>query len=435
MLAHHYPNVPNVGDMTAHDWRQYRGRCDVLAAGTPCQAFSVAGRRESLADSRGNLTLKFTEICDDIDPRVIIWENVPGVLSTKDNAFGCLLGALVGEPSAIVPDGKWTNAGLVVGPRRSAAWRVLDAQYFGVAQRRRRVFLVASPRTSGIDPAEILFEFEGVRRDSPPSRGAQEGVAAGAGEGAPLRSEWGGDSIAGTVSAKWRKGTGGPSGDECQNLVAGAFIPPVSGTITSSFACGGPNDNEAARGMYVAHSLRGEGFDASEDGTGRGTPLAPIASSYTGSRQQSRNLVGGDISNALRSADGGSSKAFVLQWAVRRLTPRECERLQGMPDDYTRIPYPRFKKGVSMGKLLRDWLKYLARGGTKDFFECHPSPPDGPRYKSIGNGMAVPNLHWLLRRVDIVVKRQRSADGGLPCPLCDVYGVLRAAIAKAKGEG
>lgn len=195
VLAHHYPNVANVGDMTKHDWTQYRGQCDVVVAGTPCQAFSVAGLRDSLDDSRGNLTLEFARICNDIDPKVIVWENVPGVLSTKDNAFGCLLGALVGETAAIVPHrGKWTNAGMVVGPRRSLAWRILDAQYFGLAQRRRRVFLVASPRTGGVDPQAILFESDGVRRHSPPSREEAGDFAGCIGVGIAGRGGWGGGS-------------------------------------------------------------------------------------------------------------------------------------------------------------------------------------------------------------------------------------------------
>ena len=102
VLAFRYPGVPNVGDMTRHDWRPYRGKCDAIIAGTPCQAFSVAGFGGSLDDERGRLTMKFTEICDDVDPDVIVWENVPGVLSTADNAFGCFLGALAGEASPIV---------------------------------------------------------------------------------------------------------------------------------------------------------------------------------------------------------------------------------------------------------------------------------------------------------------------------------------------
>jgi DNA (cytosine-5)-methyltransferase 1 len=182
VLAHHYPDVPNLGDMTLLPERILSAEVeapDLFCGGTPCQAFSVAGLRNSLDDARGNLSLIFAGIANAIDhvrsvrgddPAIIFWENVPGVLSTKDNAFGCFLGALAGEDDPIVPPGgKWTNAGCVYGPQRTVAWRVLDAQYFGVAQRRRRVFVVASAR-SDFDPASVLFEFDGVRRDSAPGR-------------------------------------------------------------------------------------------------------------------------------------------------------------------------------------------------------------------------------------------------------------------------
>jgi DNA (cytosine-5)-methyltransferase 1 len=173
--------VPNLGDVTAADFVERAlaiGRPDVLVAGTPCQAFSVAGLRRSLADDRGNITLRFVEIIDAIRPRFVVWENVPGVLNTGDNAFGCFLGALVGEDSAIVlPRGqRWTDCGVVAGPARTAAWRILDAQYFGLAQRRERVFVVASAG-DGPHPAEILFESKGVQRHSAPSRETGKGVA------------------------------------------------------------------------------------------------------------------------------------------------------------------------------------------------------------------------------------------------------------------
>ena len=184
VLAHHYPDVPNLGDMTTLPERILSGEVeapDLFCGGTPCQAFSVAGLRKSLDDARGNLSLTFCEIANAIDdvrsvrgdaPAIIFWENVPGVLSTKDNAFGCFLAGLAGEDGELVPaGGKWTNAGCVYGPQRTVAWRVLDAQYFGVAQRRRRVFVVASAR-EGFDPAAVLFEFDGVRRDTAPSREA-----------------------------------------------------------------------------------------------------------------------------------------------------------------------------------------------------------------------------------------------------------------------
>ncbi|WP_261170926.1 DNA cytosine methyltransferase, partial [Serratia fonticola] len=135
---------------------------------TPCQAFSIAGLRNGLKDARGQLTLSYVELADAIDdkrrqlgeePAISVWENVPGVLNSKDNAFGCLLAALAGEDEPLQPSGgKWTNAGYVSGPKRTIAWIVKDAQYFGVAQRRRRVFVVASAR-EGFDPAAVLFEL------------------------------------------------------------------------------------------------------------------------------------------------------------------------------------------------------------------------------------------------------------------------------------
>jgi len=176
VVAHHYPDVPNLGDFTNADWTPYIGNVDVCVGGTPCQAFSVAGLRNSLADERGNLTLEFVRAINTIRPHTVVWENVPGVLSTGDNAFGCFLGALVGSNEPIVFEQGWPNAGVVDGPERRAAWRVLDAQYFGLAQRRKRVFVVANSGDRP-HPAEILFEWEGLRRDSPPSREKGEGVA------------------------------------------------------------------------------------------------------------------------------------------------------------------------------------------------------------------------------------------------------------------
>ena len=191
VLAHHYPEVPNLGDMTTIAKRVLTGEVeapDVFCGGTPCQAFSVAGLRQSLDDARGNLSLKFVELADAIDhvrvrsgkpASIVFWENVPGVLSTKDNAFGCFLAGLAGEDEPLQPPGeKWANAGCVYGPARAIAWRTLDAQYTGVAQRRRRVFVVASAR-AGFDPAQVLFEWDGSRRDTAPSRKAGEGTAHG----------------------------------------------------------------------------------------------------------------------------------------------------------------------------------------------------------------------------------------------------------------
>lgn len=389
VLAHHYPQVPNLGDITRVDWSRYRGQADLVVGGSPCQAFSVAGLRKSLDDDRGNLTLTFLEAVDAINPPFIVWENVPGVLNTKDNAFGCFLGGLAGEDHPLVPAGKrWTDAGFVLGPQRTVAWRVLDAQYFGLAQRRRRVFVVACPR-NGADPREILFESEGLRRDTAPGREAGKGIT---------------HDVAPCLGASGRgfERTGETRGQD-----------PV-----------------------VAHTLRAE-HDASEDGTGRGTPLVPIAFSCKdhgadagavspplramGHHESHANAGGqvavavslrgreggataelsGDIATALRSSQGGGDKPHVLATrdvaqsltsnygkqpdnsdtaggptlaihglAVRRLTPREAARLQGFQDDYLDITY--------RGKPAAD----------------------GNKYKALGNSMAVPVMRWIGRRID-----------------------------------
>ncbi len=187
VLAHRFPNVPNLGDMTRIAPLVRSGQAaapDILVGGTPCQSFSIAGARHGLSDPRGALTIAYVELANVIDqtrlesrrpPATLVWENVPGVLNDRSNAFGCLLGALAGESRPLQPPGtKWTHAGCVSGPQRRIAWRVLDARYFGVAQRRKRVFLVASGRDD-LDPAEVLFEREGLlgnpsHRVHPPTR-------------------------------------------------------------------------------------------------------------------------------------------------------------------------------------------------------------------------------------------------------------------------
>ncbi|HEY1630826.1 MAG TPA: DNA cytosine methyltransferase [Rhizomicrobium sp.] len=206
--------VPLWGDMAAMRVRHLKRfgieMPDVLIAGTPCQGFSLAGLRGSLSDARSNLALTFVRIAHAIDHvreregksgLIVVWENVPGVLTTGDNAFGCFLGGFVGADDPLVPPDaiwgplphfddrsynvhrtygwqscRWPSEGLAEGPRARAAWRVLDAQYFGLAQRRERVFAVICFRDAA-DPAAILFERLGLRGNSPPRREARKDIA------------------------------------------------------------------------------------------------------------------------------------------------------------------------------------------------------------------------------------------------------------------
>ena len=501
VLAHHYPDTPNHGDMTRLAAMVLSGKIqapEVLVGGTPCQAFSVAGMREGLADPRGALTIKYVELLDAIDhvrtmhcqpEAVCLWENVPGVLSDKGNAFGCFLGALVGESEELQPPGgKWKDAGCVYGPTRTVAWRVLDAQYFGLAQRRRRVFVVASART-GFDPLEVLFEREGLRRDTPPRRGEGQDLAGRAPFGPALQCgcgyvfvldlgqygcpncegdegpavevlagvpAYGGHGLHGDVSqaatltakdtrldiesetyciapslraqpnASHRldsdayvtgtlqangKAAGSATQQDAESgmlVVHGTQDPDVryeqahtlgrnngmenallafsckdhgadAGELAPTLRAMGHGDSHPNAGGQVAvcitgeitHTLKAEGFDASEDGTGRGQPIVSC-------REVAQTLTS-SYGKQVDSTDSAKGPNVVSQpGSVRRLTPRECEWLQGFPGDHTRIPY---------------------RGKPAD--EC----PDGPRYKAIGNSKAVFVVRWIGRRIQQQLER------------------------------
>lgn len=370
VLAHHYPDVPNVGDMTQHDWSHYRGKVDIVCGGPPCQAFSVAGLRESLNDPRGNLSLSYMRALHAIQPRNAIVENVPGWLSTKDNAFGCFLAGLVGASDALPPPSgrKWSNAGMVSGPKGRAAWRVLDAQFFGLAQRRKRVVVVAD-FGNGADPAAVLFEPESLRRNSPPRRETGKGIAGtiaqGTGSGGGIN--WPAE-IASTLTAQFGKS----QGLENQHALGGAslFVPVVSMT------------------GQISHALKAEGADASEDGTGRGNPIV----AYAFQPRIARNGRGdmGDLINSLSAQSGETGKGdaapcVALHSAVRRLTPRECERLQGF----------QFRVGPFYPGAWRD---NAGRYWSPDYTAI-PGAADGPRYKALGNSWAVPKFRWLGERI------------------------------------
>ncbi|MCA8018115.1 DNA cytosine methyltransferase [Burkholderia metallica] len=320
VLAHHYPTVPNLGDMTKYkEWPD--AAIDLLVGGTPCQSFSVAGLRKGLADPRGNLMLTYLAIAERYAPRWLVWENVPGVLSSNEGRdFGTLLGGL---------------AELGYG----FAYRVLDAQFFGVAQRRRRVFVVGH-LGDWRRAAAVLFERESLLGHPAPSREARQGIAP-------------------TLSARTKGGGGLGTDFDCD----GGLIPQIARALTTS----NQRIDAETETLLVAHSLRGEGLDASEDGTGRGTPIVPVRSICMGSDPINAYELAQPITR--RNGDPGT---IAIGSAVRRLTPRECERLQGFPDDYTLID---------------------VRGKPA---------ADGPRYKVLGNSMAVPVMRWIGKRIELV---------------------------------
>jgi DNA (cytosine-5)-methyltransferase 1 len=518
VLTHHYPHVVNLGDMTRHaDWPLEKGHVDLLVGGTPCQSFSVAGLRRGLADPRGNLMLVYLGILDRLRPRWCVWENVPGVLSSgRGRDFGAFLGAM-GDLGY-----GW-------------AYRVLDAQWFGVAQRRRRVFVVGCAG-DWRGAAAVLFERESLRRHPAPQRAARKGAAADAGAGAsrgggqrqvaspvvsfhPLQDPISNEGIthaiaqgevSPAVTSKWSKGSGGPSGDEAQNLVLAATVLPFdpkqighpanfssprpgdpchplrsSGNaepavvVTTHLSTEGPSGDEAQNLVLAfkpSHFTRGKdgapsevappltreadkgdqeavvltlevrgreggcSLETRQDGTAnclRGPnggragvgigavailPFGPLCSSgdaeptvpteglplfdevkitsktnrscvrpsdvsptmakchrltVVGFSSKDHGADAGEVSPTLRSgshlsshANGGAPPAVLIgQAQVRRLTPRECERLQGFPDDYTAIVYR------------------------------NKSAADGPRYKALGNSMAVPVMRWIGHRI------------------------------------
>lgn len=387
VLAYHYPDVPNVGDMTKINGADYRGLVNVLVGGTPCQSFSIAGLRRGLEDERGNLALEFVRLADECDPAFVVWENVPGVLSTKDNAFGCFLGALAGEGEPLVlPQGwKWATAGCVAGSKRTIAWRVLDAQYFGVAQRRRRVFLVASPPERG-NPLEILFEWEGLRRDSPPCREKGQGASASSemGIGKPCnKSHWEGGPHP-TLNSGEKSGGIGAS-DQALFSQRGAYLVPqiVQQAISSKWAKGysGPAGDEHHNLIVMASQQGGAeigenlcpAITAAAGTSGNNQPVVLLDSADKIQPNRITGTLAASGAGLNRPAGQCNEASFLCldnrMGGVRRLTPLECERLQGFPDGWTLIPW---KKGLS---------------------------PDTLRYKAIGNSMAVPVMRWIGERI------------------------------------
>lgn len=442
VLKHHYPTVPNLGNVeeTTKCQIETLGQVGCVIFGFPCQDVSVAGQRKGLNNADGTITLSglfFTavKISEWSKARYVVVENVPGLFSSNEGRdFASVVGELAGIEFDVPREG-WRNTGVALGPKGLVEWSVLDAQWFGLAQRRKRVFLILDTGDWRNRPP-ILLERESLSGNSPPRRETGEGTA---------------PPIAGCSNGGGANGPGRTADDAlicARSLRAQAQSSHredtdnfVCATITKNYAThhgrtAGKNGG-VAKGQLVTHSLKVEGFDASEDGTGRGVPLVPtvissgqgnaervsdgspsltclheapilfepIAIQELGKRQSGTPQNGVGISNpgdpmftlqsccqhgvafqssqsgvrqqevhATLDSNNGSRRhnGVIQQMAVRRLTPRECERLQGFPDDYTAITF--------RGKPAAD----------------------GPRYKAIGNSMAVPVIEWIGRRMDLV---------------------------------
>jgi DNA (cytosine-5)-methyltransferase 1 len=369
VLAHRYPTVPNVGDMTKYKEWNLNESIDLLVGGTPCQSFSVAGLRKGLEDPRGNLMLTYVGILDKFRPKWCIWENVPGVLSSNGGRdFGSFLGALVELGYGF-------------------AYRVLDAQYFGVPQRRRRVFVVGC-FGDWESPAKVLFERESLLGDFKKSSRKKQGVASSTQGSSPD-----GSHTVGTLLARDYKGFGNQDIKDGRGLIVYENHPAdsrvremgsVCTTVTARWGTGGGNVPfalaENTIGRQPLNGGNGNGF--TEGGpmyTLNATGVHGVAYGFEpgiAKREGNPARFVEDATPTLRANMGDNQTAVASTMAVRRLTPIECERLQGFPDNHTNIP----------------WRK-------KD------ESPDGPRYKAMGNSMAVPVMHWIGQRIEQVEKQ------------------------------
>lgn len=476
--------IPNFGDMTQFkEWPD--ANVSLLVGGTPCQSFSVAGLRRGLDDPRGNLALTYLALADRYRPEWVVWENVPGVLSSNGGRdFGAFLGGLVQLGYGF-------------------AYRVLDAQHvrtfslpWAVPQRRRRVFVVGY-FGDWRPAAAVLFDGQSLRGDPAPRREAGQGFTGVAEEGTRGRSHWDESGVHPSLNQSHNIGGIGLSNQELFSQRGSGLVPAVANPLTARMHKGVNTTMDEGQTM-VAHTLRGEGFDATEDGSGRGTPLVPVehpiaiqeravcenpnagpdgagfrsdGAAYTlearttvqavafgskashpqaledGSSPTLRAMghadshanaggqlavafdaqaggntglaVGEDVAGALHGGGKHGGRAAVAfaensrgelrlqggdgqiapqlttgggkpgqgqpvvatRWAVRRLTPLECERLQGFPDGFTDVPYRR-------------------RNHT----------PDGPRYKALGNSMACNVMEWIGHRIQLV----RAIQAGIP---------------------
>jgi len=369
VLKYHYPEVKNVGDVLNVDWNEYKGKADLIVGGSPCQSFSHAGKRLGMDDPRGNLALHYLRIVRGVQPNWFIYENVPGLLSSNE-----------GEDFA-------TFLREVAELGYGFAYRIFDAQYFGVPQRRRRVFVVGCADGDWRSAAAILFDKSSLSRDS--AKGGTEG------KGATLFSQ-------GSVGSKGRESSR-------RGIVHCEKVGPTMTSSGPPYARTG-NERVEHEALVVQESIpihdkatryKGGGDGRNDDGAsnflGVGAESDPMYSltandkhmvfhyetlplQITTKKQNGSGIGDKDSPSYTLSKMGNEGVAVVaptltVSSLVRRLTPLECERLQGFPDNYTQIPW----KGKSIE-------------------EC----PDGHRYKALGNSMAVPVMRWIGERIELL---------------------------------
>jgi len=416
VLSQRFPDVRNYGDMRQFDGWKFASAIDVLVGGTPCQSFSVAGIRAGLSDERGNLALVYCKILERFRPRWFIWENVPGVLSSNGGRdFGSILGAV---------------AQLGYG----VAYRVLDAQFFGVPQRRRRVFLVGYSGGDWRPPTAVLFEPESLRWDIAKGRGEKQKVARTLrGRSNSSHREDSDNFVVGTLNANGKaagsatqqdaecglllpvvshaclaKGGSGRLNPSCETFIA-CTLPASDGGVSNgmhpviAFDCKAAGKTGFSIGD-VAGALRGNGHGGGHSAIAyqcHGSNVGPMGTLRSGHGDVSSGVpfIPLTISGRARGDDGRGydrpehisevagtvdatkpDRVLDSSMAVRRLTPREYERLQGFPDDWTLIQYR--KKPAA----------------------------DGPRYKAIGNSMAVPVMRWIGLRLELVDRQLKGIE-------------------------
>ena len=366
VLEHHYPNVPNLGDVTKITEQQIKdlGQIDLIVFGSPCQNLSVAGNRKGFEGEQSSLFYAAMEIIKHAKrhckTRFALWENVPGAFSSNKGAdFTEVVKHMAGLDELNTPTNGWGKEGAAVGSNGLLEWSLLDAQWFGLAQRRKRVFAIVDFGDWSSRPP-ILLERESLRGDSAPSREAREDFTA--------------DVRASTASSINFRAFGARVESELVGTLTATDYKEPHGVMIEPIAIAGN-----IIGRTDGNGGNGNGFDESGACYTLTTNDRHAVAFQQNTRDEVRLMGGnGDIAGALSANLGMKQQNYIYEppSVVRRLTPIECERLQGFPDDFTQIPY---------------------RNKSAD--DC----PNGPRYKALGNSMAVNVMAWIGQRVQQAV--------------------------------